>query len=219
MFLMIQLFGAEDTRRLAGMNSPYFYQEYCFAHLSGRPAGCSPEDAAALLYPEEEAEEVASLLEKGREAAEIVTDATARKIIAMDPKVLACSSIYAQLSASLAICRRVKEMRPDIRTVIGGFIHAERGTRILRNYSSVDYVSLGEGDESIAEENPVYEMPGMRQAKLAEKSADNRKEQGGGLTNAEQTDEILFHPFSPDHHADNLWNRCRGTGKAENGSS
>lgn len=151
MFLMTQLLGAEDTRRLARLNSHYFYQEYCFAHLSGRPAGCSPEDAAALLYPEEEVEEVASLLEKGREAAAIVTDAAARKIIAMDPKVLACSSIYAQLCASLAICRRVKELRPDIRTVIGGFIHAGRGTRILRNYSSVDYVSLGEGDESIAD--------------------------------------------------------------------
>ena len=150
MFLMTHLMGAEDTRRLADLHRTGLYKEYCFAHLTDRPSDCDPEQAAALMYPDD-AGDVTGLLRRGREAAEITVEATAQKIIAMEPKVLACSSIYSQLCCSLAVCRRVKELRPDIRTIIGGFIHAERGTRLLKNYTSLDYVSLGEGDETMLE--------------------------------------------------------------------
>ena len=64
---------------------------------------------------------------------------------------ISCSSIYSQLFASLAICKRVKKLNPGIETILGGYIHGSRGTRILANYPSIDYISLGEGDESILE--------------------------------------------------------------------
>lgn len=148
MFLMTHLMGAEETRRLAGLQRSFLYKEYSFAHLTDRPSCCSPEQAAAFMYPDDDGE-IAGLLRRGREAAEITVEAAAQKIAAMEPKILACSSIFSQLNCSLAVCRRVKELRPDIRTIIGGFIYAERGTRLLRNYPSLDYVSLGEGDETI----------------------------------------------------------------------
>ena len=42
----------------------------------------------------------------------------------------------------------------------------------------------------------------MRKKKLAEKSADHGKQQDGGLTNDEQTSEILFPYSGPDHDAE-----------------
>ena len=149
MFLMIHLMGPDDTRRLSFLARKHLYEEYCFAHLTDRPSGYTPEQAASFFYDGKEAEDAALLLEKGREAARIIVDAAARRIIAMEPKVAACSAIFSQLCASLAICRRIKELNPDIKTVLGGFLHGERGVRILRDYDSVDCVSFGEGDETI----------------------------------------------------------------------
>ena len=150
MFLMMQLMGPQDTEALSGLKNSFFYEEFCFAHLTGGNAGLTPEEAAAVYFPDR-ADEVASLLKKGREVAGIVVEATAQKIIAMDPHVLACSSIYSQLNASLAICRRIKELRQDIKTILGGFVHAERGIRILKDHDYLDYVSFGEGDEIFAD--------------------------------------------------------------------
>ena len=54
-----------------------------------------------------------------RRAAEFI-DETADHILAMDPEIVAATTIFQQSVASIALLRRIKERRPDIRTIIGG---------------------------------------------------------------------------------------------------
>ena len=66
--------------------------------------------------------------------------------------MVAASSVFSQQNGSLAILKRVKELDPSIRTLMGGFnTNGEMGMTVLGHYPSADYVSFGEGDETIAQ--------------------------------------------------------------------
>ncbi|MBR2823366.1 MAG: hypothetical protein IKE24_06760 [Clostridia bacterium] len=66
-------------------------------------------------------------------------------------------------------------------------------------------------------ENPLSEVPGIWKAQLAEESDDIRKRCGGGITDAQQLDEVCISDDGNDPDADRLRRGSRGTGKAENG--
>ena len=83
-----------------------------------------------------------------REAAEKCVERTAQIIVNTGAGVLAGSSIYSQQNATFAIFKRVKELNPSIKTIMGGTNVRDRaGMAVLRHYKSVDYVFFGEGDE------------------------------------------------------------------------
>ncbi len=154
MFRMLRLMGAELCRSLNSIQSLTLYEEYIFAHLTG--AGRIPkaeEYVAAVaernLVPDPEA--FLWLIRRAIKAAEACTEETAREIAALRPAVLAASSLFTQNNASLAILRRVKELAPGIRTLMGGPNCAgSAGAAILRFYPQVDAIYFGEGDEGIA---------------------------------------------------------------------
>ena len=154
MFRMLRLMGAELCRSLNSIQSLTLYEEYIFAHLTG--AGGIPkadEYVAAVaernLIPDPEA--FLGLIRRAIKAAEACTEETAREIAILRPAVLAASSLFTQNNASLAILRRVKELAPGIRTLMGGPNCAgSAGAAILRFYPQVDAVYFGEGDEGIA---------------------------------------------------------------------
>ena len=153
MFPFLHLMGAEQVQRV--FNVPGFQSvcEYLFAPLADPSCGEPPERFVQAVFPErppEERQEMVRLLRYGRECASGIVEATALRVVRMGAGILAASSIYAQQNASLAVCRRVKELNPDVVTLIGGTnVSGEMGLAVLRRYPSVDFVSFGEGDETI----------------------------------------------------------------------
>ena len=130
--------------------------EYLFAHLTDVPASVPADRFIRTLAPPNLQGEFVEMLEEpllqAMGAAEEVVEATARRIVHMGARVVAASSVHRQQVASLAILRRVKELDPQVRTVLGGHnVTGEMGLTVLRNFPSVDYVSFGEGDETIVE--------------------------------------------------------------------
>ncbi len=83
-----------------------------------------------------------------REETPAFIDRTARRILALKPKIVGCSSSFQQNCASLAILRRIKELEPEINTMIGGAnCEAEMGLTMKRAFPWVDFVVSGEADE------------------------------------------------------------------------
>lgn len=81
-----------------------------------------------------------------QQAGEFIED-TARKIIAMNPKIVGCSSTMQQHCPSLALLRRIHELNPDIITIMGGAnCEDSLGYITHKNFTWVDYVVSGEAD-------------------------------------------------------------------------
>lgn len=155
MYLAMRLLGNDAISDLHHAMDLFTNGELLFAHLTDIPTPCTTEDYLSIISPgvlNKNKSQLLELLDHAKAASEQITDATARKVINMGAKILAVSSVYSQQNASLAIIKRVKELDPSITTIIGGYnVSGEAGLALLRNFPSVDYVSFGEGDETIAE--------------------------------------------------------------------
>lgn len=155
MFPLIHLLDPQELRCLNAISSVQGAWEYLFAPLTDKPCDATPQQFVEALFPEKHDQEKASLVEalmRARKCAAQIVEATAQRIVRMGVRVLAASSIYAQQSASLAILRRVKALKPDVVTLLGGNnVSGEMGLAVLRRYPSVDYISFGEGDENIVD--------------------------------------------------------------------
>ena len=132
--------------------------EFAFAHLTDRPSPYSIEEFTDYVWsrvvPEDRIgkEDLAAVVRKVREAAETVVDATVRKIQLMGARVVCASSTYYQQNGTFALFKRLKDADPDIVTIVGGTnTTGSMGLAALRHYPSIDYVSFGEGDETIVE--------------------------------------------------------------------
>ena len=125
--------------------------EFSFAHMTDVDYPFSVDDYVKGMFFEEhekEREEVRQVALAEREAAEKCVERTAQIIVNTGAGVLAGSSIYSQQNATFAIFKRVKELNPSIKTIMGGTNVRDRaGMAVLRHYKSVDYVFFGEGDE------------------------------------------------------------------------
>lgn len=74
-------------------------------------------------------------------------DRLAQRIVASGPKIVGCSSTFQQHCASLALLRRIKELQPDITTVMGGAnCESSMGLATHRECPWIDYVVSGEGE-------------------------------------------------------------------------
>ena len=155
MFLAMRLMGQTTINDLHSAMDLFTNSDLLFAHLTDVPTPCTSEDYLSIINRrsiDKFNAKLIDMIEHAKTAAEQIVEATARKVVNMGAKILAVSSIYSQQNASLAIMKRVKELDPSITTIIGGFnISGEAGMAVLRNFPSVDYVSFGEGDETIAE--------------------------------------------------------------------
>lgn len=98
----------------------------------------SPEDLHAMLF------------DARREASTFI-DETARRIVAMRPRIVGCSSIFQQHCASLALLRRLRELDASIVTMLGGAnCEAEMGVAAAKGFPWVDFVVSGEAEELVA---------------------------------------------------------------------
>ena len=96
----------------------------------------------------------ASLVEKFaacRERATAFVEASARKILEMKPRIVGCTSMFAQNCASLALLRKIRELAPQIVTVMGGAnCDTPMGPVLHRHFGWVDYLMTGEADLTFA---------------------------------------------------------------------
>ena len=79
-------------------------------------------------------------------------DWLAKKIVAREPRLVGCSSVFQQHCASLALLRRIRELRPDTILLLGGAnCEGEMGVETLRQFPWVDCVVSGEADAIFAD--------------------------------------------------------------------
>ncbi|MEU0407375.1 RiPP maturation radical SAM C-methyltransferase [Streptomyces griseorubiginosus] len=104
-----------------------------------RAAGADP---AALV------EDVTAL----RAAATEFVDEAARRVLATGARIVGCTSTFEQHVASLALLRRIRELAPDVVTMMGGAnCEADMGQATHACFPWVDYVVSGEADGLISD--------------------------------------------------------------------
>lgn len=96
----------------------------------------------------------AGLIEKFsqcRQKAPGFIEATARRILELHPKIVGCTSMFAQNCASLAVLRKIRELAPEVITMMGGAnCDTPMGPVLHRNFAWVDYIMTGEADLTFA---------------------------------------------------------------------
>lgn len=84
---------------------------------------------------------------RAREAAPAFVDKVARRVLAVRPKIVGCTSTFFQHTASLAVLRRIRELDPTVTTVMGGAnCEGAMGVATKRCFPWVDFVVSGEAD-------------------------------------------------------------------------
>lgn len=148
---MTSALGLEVSSILNNGNMKDYLGEYVFSGLAGIEPECAEEQIFAkfrrtgktMFIPE-----VQNALKFARKVASEQTELTVQRILKRNPKIVGISSCFQQRNTALAIFKRLKELRPDIVTVMGGAnCFGNAGLAILREFPFVDYVFFGESDD------------------------------------------------------------------------
>jgi len=82
-----------------------------------------------------------------RDRAPAFIDLCARRILELGPRIVGCTSMFAQNCASLALLRRIRELAPEVVTMLGGAnCDTPMGEVLHRNFLWIDYLMSGEAD-------------------------------------------------------------------------
>ena len=82
------------------------------------------------------------------EACSFIKD-TATRILDRQPKIVAISSMFQQINATIALAKCLKKQAPQLVIMIGGAnCFDEAGSALLKFCPEIDYVFLGEADET-----------------------------------------------------------------------
>src|SRR5215469_16331577 len=110
------------------------------------------ETTTSPLYDDEGGERLVADLRSLRAAATEFIDVAARRVLATGARVVGCTSTFEQHVASLALLRRIRELDPDVITMLGGAnCETVMGLTTHRCFHWVDYVVSGEADGLIAD--------------------------------------------------------------------
>lgn len=84
-----------------------------------------------------------------RNKADTFLDSLCDVILQKNPRIVGCSSNFIQHISSLAILKRIKEINPEIITIMGGANCAgEMGVTTVLEFPFIDYIFSGEADET-----------------------------------------------------------------------
>lgn len=75
----------------------------------------------------------------------------ARAILALDPELVGFSTTTSAFLDAIEIAEAIKQHRPEVRTIFGGVHVSAVGPSLLDRFPAIDYLSLGEGEQTIAE--------------------------------------------------------------------
>lgn len=91
--------------------------------------------------------EVFELFHTLRREAERFVDLAAERVVEHRPRIVGCTSTFLQHVASLALLRRIRELVPEIVTMMGGAnCETRMGRATHRAFPWVDYIVSGEAD-------------------------------------------------------------------------
>lgn len=122
--------------------------EWVFSECAYRVEGTSPAALYKALHRQDAPDEshLHGLNESRRLARELIEE-VATEILRDRPTIVGCSSVFQQQCASLALLRRIKELAPDVITMLGGAnCEGEMGAAVHKLHPWVDYVVSGEAD-------------------------------------------------------------------------
>ncbi|EAU62452.1 RiPP maturation radical SAM C-methyltransferase [Stigmatella aurantiaca] len=86
-------------------------------------------------------------LRAARQAAKGFIERVAARVLELQPRIVGCTSTFTQHCASLAVLRKIRELAPEVVTVMGGAnCEGEMGVSARRNFPWVDFVVSGEGE-------------------------------------------------------------------------
>ena len=115
-----------------------------FLHRATCPRHIDPE-----VWPEVGAD-LLRAVRAVREVTAAFVDRVAREVLALQPRIVGCTSVFQQQIASLALLKRIRELDPSVVTMIGGSnCEGPMGLATRRNFDFVDFVVSGEADELI----------------------------------------------------------------------
>jgi magnesium-protoporphyrin IX monomethyl ester (oxidative) cyclase len=93
-------------------------------------------------------EYVKLLMKDIRRQASVFVERVAEAVLALQPRIVGCSSTFQQHCASLALLRRIRSLAPEIITILGGAnCEGPMGRATHQAFPWVDYVVSGEADE------------------------------------------------------------------------
>lgn len=99
-----------------------------------------------------EGRDLVAELRRLRAVADEFVETAARRVLASGARIVGCTSTFEQHVASLALLRRIRELDPTVRTVIGGAnCETAMGAATHRHFPWVDYVVSGEADGLIVD--------------------------------------------------------------------
>ena len=145
--------------RLLGMGGPQdLLAEWVFAEEAFGEGPAAPEAFAEALLAGNQRfaqqlgrEGMLALLRRLRGSAGLFLDWMAEITMALEPRIVGCTSTFQQHVASLALLRRLKQRRPDLVTVMGGAnLETVMGRATHERFPWVDVVVSGEADDIVA---------------------------------------------------------------------
>jgi len=74
-----------------------------------------------------------------------------RKILAMEPDLVGFSATTSSFPDAVDFAQAIKSARPETLTVVGGVHASAMGAVLLERFASVDFLVLGEGEETLRE--------------------------------------------------------------------
>ena len=77
--------------------------------------------------------------------------ANARAILALDPELVGFSTTTSAFHDADDMATAIKAARPEVRIIVGGVHVSAVGQPLLERFPSIDYLCLGEGEETISE--------------------------------------------------------------------
>ena len=102
-------------------------------------------DVTQVMFGERD--DILERFQSCRRRATDFVERTARHILQLNPKIVGCTSMFAQNCASLALLRRIKELTPEVLTMMGGAnCDTPMGEVLHQNFAWVDYIMTGEAD-------------------------------------------------------------------------
>lgn len=120
--------------------------EWIFSKAAFPHRALDPEDYFRLVHLDFWDNAKSELLEMREQAVSFVNE-VAEMLLAEKPRIVGCSSVFAQNCASLALLRVLKQRAPDLNTVLGGAnCEGVMGQTLTRNFPFLDYVVSGEAD-------------------------------------------------------------------------
>lgn len=143
-----KIIGLEQYDFINNTFNDYLIGEWTFS-LAAFPDNDFDDDGFFALFTDLD-ETTKNQLLKIREQATSFIEDMAAEVLAKNPKIVGCTSTFQQNCASLALLRKIKSIKPNIITMMGGAnCEGIMGQTLSEEFQWVDYVFSGECDDVI----------------------------------------------------------------------